>query len=66
MSADLCKPIYDINYLTSTCPFESGKCGKGKITEIWISQESFFDEIKNIFYSFWRATIWWKNKKSKK
>ena len=30
-SANLCKPIYDImNYSTSTCPFESGKSGKGK------------------------------------
>ena len=28
-SANLCKPIYDIiNYSTSICPFESGKCGK--------------------------------------
>ena len=28
-SANLCKPIHDIiNYSTSICPFESGKCGK--------------------------------------
>ena len=28
-SVNLCKPIYDIiNYSTSTCPSESGKCGK--------------------------------------
>ena len=27
--ANLCKPIHDIiNYSTSICPFESGKCGK--------------------------------------
>ena len=27
-SANLCKPIHDImNYSTSICPFESGKCG---------------------------------------
>ena len=26
--ATLCKPIHDINYSTSICPFESGKCGK--------------------------------------
>ena len=27
--ANLCKPIYDIiNYSTSICPSESGKCGK--------------------------------------
>ena len=27
-SASLCKPIHDIiNYSTSICPFESGKCG---------------------------------------
>ena len=37
ISANLCKPIYDIiNYSTSICPFESGKCGKEgkKITKI--------------------------------
>ena len=46
------------------CPFESGKEGKEKTTKIWISQErkELFDEIKNIFQSFWRAIIWWKNK----
>ena len=28
-SVNLCKPIYDIiNYSTSICPSESGKCGK--------------------------------------
>ena len=28
-SAHLCKPIHDIiNYSTSICPIESGKCGK--------------------------------------
>ena len=27
--ANSCKPIHDtINYFTSVCPFESGKCGK--------------------------------------
>ena len=24
------------------------------------NEKSFLDELKNIFYSFWRATIWWK------
>ena len=28
MSANLCKPIHDISYSTSICPFESEKCGK--------------------------------------
>ena len=28
-SGNLCEPIHDIiNYYTSICPFESGKCGK--------------------------------------
>ena len=27
------------------------------------NERSFLDEIKNIFYSFWRAMIWWKNKR---
>ena len=26
------------------------------------NEKSFLDEIKNIFHSFWRAIIWWKNK----
>ena len=35
-SANLCKPIYDINYPTLICPFEFEKCGnrKEKITKI--------------------------------
>ena len=29
MLANLCKPMHDvINYSTSICPSESGKCGK--------------------------------------
>ena len=42
-SANLCKPVHDIiNYSTSMCPFESGKCGKEgkKYKKIyWISWE---------------------------
>ena len=64
--SNLCKAIYDIiNYSSSNCLFESGKCGKeGKNTKMWISQDwkSFLDEIESIFHSFWRAIIWWKNK----
>ena len=26
------------------------------------NEKSFFDKIKSICHSFWRATIWWKNK----
>ena len=66
-STNLCKPIYDIiNYSTSICPLESGKCGKeGKKlqkSEYLGNKKSFLDEIKNIFHSFWRPIIWWKNK----
>ena len=55
-------------YSTFIFPFESGKCGKKekKITKTWIyleNDKSFLDEIESIFYSFWRATIWCKNKK---
>ena len=43
----------------STCPFESGKCGKeGKKiqkSEYLENEKSFLDEIRNIFYSFRRA-----------
>ena len=27
-----------------------------------LKTKEFLDEIKNIFHSFWRAIIWWKNK----
>ena len=57
MSGNLCKPIHDIiNYFTSICPFESGKCGKeGKKSqkfEYLENEKSFLDEIKNIFIVF--------------
>ena len=56
-SANLCRSIHDtINYPTSICPFESGKCGKeGKKSqkiEYLENEKSFLDEIKNIFHSF--------------
>ena len=66
--ANLCKPIHGIiNYSTSICPSESGKCGregkKSQKIEYLENEKSFLDEIKNICHSFWRAVIWWKNKK---
>ena len=50
-SANLCISIRDIiNYSTSTCPLESGKCGKeGKKVqkfEYLENEKSFLDEIK--------------------
>ena len=46
MAANLCKSICGIiNYCTSICPFESGKCKKeGKNTKNWITweQKDFF------------------------
>ena len=55
-----------INYTISICPFQSKKCGKeGKKLqkfEYVENEKSFFDEIKNIFYNFLGAIIWWKNK----
>ena len=48
-SANLCKPIHDImNYCTFICPFESGKCGKGKIYKNKVvsrDKKSYFNEI---------------------
>ena len=49
--------MHDImNYSTSICPFESGKCGKEeeKIqkSEYLENVKSFLDETKNIFHSF--------------
>ena len=56
-SANLCKPIHDIiNYSTSTCPFESGNCGKeGKKLQTFEyieNAKSFLGKIKSIFHSF--------------
>ena len=43
--------------------FWVGKCGKeGEKFEYLENENSFFYEIKNIFHSFSRAIIWWKNK----
>ena len=58
--AHLCKPNHDIiNCSTSICSFESGKRGKEEEKlqrfEYREDKKSFFDEIKNIFHSFWRA-----------
>ena len=55
--ADLCKPMHDIiNYSTSICPFESGKCGKeGKKSqkfEYLENEKGFLDELKKKFHSF--------------
>ena len=55
--SNLCKPNHDIiNYSTSICPFESGKCKKeGKKIqkfEYLENENSFLDETKNIFHSF--------------
>ena len=32
-------------------------------SEYFEKEKSFLDEIKNIFHNFWRAIIWWKNRK---
>ena len=61
-SANSYKPIHDIiNYSASICSFEPGKRGiEGKKLhkfEYFKNKKSFFDGIKNIFYSFWMAII---------
>ena len=46
-------------------PFWIWKVRKGKKLqkfEYLENEKNFLDEIKNIFHSFWRPTIWWKNK----
>ena len=55
--SNLCKPIYHIiNYSTSICTFESGKCGKKEEKlqkyKYLENEKSFLGEIKNIFHSF--------------
>ena len=54
---NLCKPIHHIiNYSTSICPFQSGKCGKEvqklQKFEYLKNEKSFFNEMKNIFIVF--------------
>ena len=54
-SANVFKPIHvTINYSTSICPFESGKCGKeGKKLQKFEhleNEKSFLDEIKKTFF----------------
>ena len=41
------------------------KRGEDKIQKLEYlkNKKSFLDQIKNIFHSFWRAVIWWKNNK---
>ena len=56
-SANVWKSIHDIiNYSTTICPFESGKCGEeGKKLqkfEYLENEKSFLDEIKTFFHSF--------------
>ena len=52
-SANLCKPIHDINYSTSMYPFVYQKCGKeGKIFQKFgylENEKSFLVEIKKHF-----------------
>ena len=51
--ANLCKPIHNINYSTSICPFESEKCEKEEEKlrkfEYLEKENSLLDEIKDIF-----------------
>ena len=56
-SANLCQLVNGIiNYSTSICPIEFGKCGKERKKlqkfEYLQNEKSFLDEIKNIFHSF--------------
>ena len=49
--------IHDIiNYSTSSCPLESGKCGKARKKiqkfEYLENEKSFLDEIKTFFIVF--------------
>ena len=55
-----------INYSTSICRFEFGKCRKEEEKlqkfEYLENDKSFLGEIENIFHNFWRGIIWRKNK----
>ena len=61
-SANLCQSIHDIiNYSTSICPFESGKCEKEekKLQKIDYLQneKSFLGDIKTFFTVFKELSI---------
>ena len=66
-SANLCKPIHDINYSTFICPLESWKCEReGKKLEKFEyleNKKNFLDEIKGLFYSFLKGYHLMKKKK---
>ena len=50
ISGNLCKRIHDIiNYPTSICPFQSGKCGKKRKKIQKCDEKRFLDEIKTFF-----------------
>ena len=59
---------WNLNYSTSICLFESGKCGKEEEKlqkfEYLKNEKSFLNEIKNIFHFVWRAITWWENIKN--
>ena len=58
--------LWHHKFSTLVCLFQSRKCGKeGKKLqkfEYLENEKSFLHEIKNIFHSFWKPVIWWKNK----
>ena len=75
-SVTLCKQIHEVmNYI----PFSFVLLNLGSVerkqqqqqqqqqqfkkNEYLKNEESFLDKIKSIFYSFWRAIIWWKIEK---
>ena len=55
-----------INYSSSICPFESGKCGKegqkSQKSEYLENEKSFLDEIKTFFIVFKGLSYGDKNK----
>ena len=60
--ANLCKPIHDlINYSTSTCSFESGKCGREEEKlqkfEYLENEKSFLDEKKKTFCTVFEGLL---------
>ena len=52
---------WQINYYIFIYHFESRKSGyEGEKKRCLENQKSFSDEIKSIFHTFWKVTIWWK------
>ena len=62
LSQDIKQNVLLSSYLASWWQGKKGEKTKIQKFEYLENEKSFFDEIKNIFHSFWRTIFWWKIK----